>query len=91
MRGMYWWVTGRVQGVSFRAATQEQALKLGLRGTVRNLPDGRVSVYACGDSSALRALETWLVDGGPPAAQVTRIDSEPALEDRKLQSFEISL
>lgn len=90
MSGMYWWVTGRVQGVSFRAATREQALKLGLRGTVRNLPDGRVAIYACGDASALEALAAWLADGGPPAARVTRIDAEPASEDPELQSFNIS-
>ena len=56
-----------MQGVCFRASTREQALKLGLRGYAKNLPDGRVEVLAEGDERALDALERWL-HVGPPAA-----------------------
>ena len=71
-------VSGRVQGVCFRASTREQALALGLGGVARNLADGRVEVIACGDRQALDALERWL-HRGPPAAQVEQVLREPCV------------
>jgi acylphosphatase len=68
-------VSGRVQGVFYRASAREQALALGLDGHARNLPDGRVEVLASGSSMALEALERWLWQG-PPAAQVERVVRE---------------
>ena len=62
-----WLVSGRVQGVFFRASTRRTA-------TARNLADGRVEVVACGAEAALDALAAWLHDG-PPAAQVTRVEA----------------
>ena len=62
-------VTGRVQGVFFRASTREQALALGLRGHARNLDDGSVEVLAAGDAAALDRLAAWLRQG-PPHARV---------------------
>lgn len=62
-------VSGRVQGVFFRASTREQAEALGLGGYARNLPDGRVEVLAVGDDPALDALARWL-HAGPPMARV---------------------
>jgi acylphosphatase len=62
-----------VQGVYFRAATREQALRLGLTGHARNLPDGRVEVVACGDPEALESLRAWLWSG-PPQARVATVD-----------------
>ena len=73
-------VSGRVQGVFFRASTREQAQQLGLRGHARNLADGRVEVVAAGDAQALDALEAWLHEG-PPLAQVERIEREPYAGD----------
>jgi acylphosphatase len=70
-------VSGRVQGVFYRAGTREQARELGLAGYARNLPDGRVEVLAGGDAAALDALERWLWQG-PPAAQVEAVTREPA-------------
>lgn len=67
-------VSGRVQGVGFRWWTRRQALSLGLRGTVQNLPDGRVRVDAEGDPTDLDRLHEKLQQG-PPAAQVTKIES----------------
>ena len=66
-------VSGKVQGVFFRASTREQALKLGLSGYAKNLPDGRVEVLAEGDASALDALERWL-HVGPPMARVGSVE-----------------
>lgn len=70
-------VSGRVQGVFFRASTRAQAERLGLSGYARNLPDGRVEVLAQGAPQALAALERWLWQG-PPAAEVTAVEREPA-------------
>ncbi len=69
-------VAGRVQGVFFRASAREQALRLGLTGYARNLPDGRVEVLACGPVEAVARLRDWLRNG-PPLAEVTAIVSEP--------------
>jgi len=70
-------VSGRVQGVFFRASTREEALRLGLTGHARNLPDGNVEVVACGDDAALAQLERWLALG-PPLAQVIRVERSAA-------------
>ncbi|MBD8900551.1 acylphosphatase [Rhodanobacter sp. DHG33] len=66
-------VSGRVQGVFFRASTREQAVALGIEGHAINLPDGRVEVMAVGDEAALDALERWLRKG-PPAARVDAVE-----------------
>lgn len=65
-------VSGKVQGVFFRASTREQALKLGLSGHVVNLDDGRVEVRAQGDAAAIEALASWLRQG-PPMARVDHV------------------
>jgi acylphosphatase len=62
-------VSGRVQGVAFRAYTVDEADRLGVRGWVRNLPDGRVEVEAEGERKAVEALVQWC-RRGPPAARV---------------------
>ena len=63
------YVSGRVQGVFYRASTRERAQHLGCRGYARNLADGRVEVLAVGESAAVDALIAWLWQG-PPAAHV---------------------
>ena len=68
-------VSGKVQGVFFRASTRERALDLGLNGRATNLPDGRVDVIAEGTAAALDALEVWLHQG-PPAARVESVVRE---------------
>jgi acylphosphatase len=65
-------VSGRVQGVYFRASTRERALALGLDGHARNLADGSVEVIAAGEAAALEALAEWL-QHGPPAARVEQV------------------
>jgi acylphosphatase len=69
-------VSGKVQGVWFRAGTREQAVALGLRGYARNLPDGRVEVLAVGAEAAIARLQTWLHRGTPMA----RVDAVERVE-----------
>lgn len=68
-------VSGFVQGVCFRAATQARAHELGLGGHARNLADGCVEVIASGTPAALAELEDWLREG-PPAARVDSVERE---------------
>jgi acylphosphatase len=68
-------VSGRVQGVFFRASTRNEAQRLGLAGSASNLADGRVEVLASGADDALSALERWLWQG-PPSARVEDVKRE---------------
>lgn len=70
-------VSGRVQGVGFRWWARSTAAALGLRGTVRNRPDGGVEVRAWGDTAALDRLERELWSG-PPAARVRAVETGDA-------------
>ena len=62
-------VSGRVQGVFFRAWSREQADELGVRGWIRNRPDGHVEAHVEGDEAAVEAIIARL-RSGPPAAEV---------------------
>lgn len=79
-------VSGKVQGVWFRASTREVAVQLGLRGYARNLADRRVEVLAIGDDDAVEALATWLLQG-PPLARVDRLLRNHADEDFAGEAF----
>jgi acylphosphatase len=68
-------VSGKVQGVFFRASTREQALRLGLSGSARNLDDGRVEVIASGNVQSLEVLARWLRES-PALAKVTGVDRQ---------------
>lgn len=80
-------VSGRVQGVYYRASTQRRAEALGLTGWVRNLPDGRVELVAMGPERALEELREWLWQG-PPQARVAEVRCERA-EHVPLPRFEV--
>ncbi|NYE60835.1 acylphosphatase [Duganella sp. 1224] len=69
-------ITGRVQGVYYRASFEQQAIKLGLRGWVRNRSDGSVEALVDGDTAAIEAIIAWS-HRGPPAARVDNV----AIED----------
>ena len=71
------WVSGRVQGVYFRGATQRRARELAVSGYARNLADGRVEVLACGSAEAVATLCEWLWQG-PSSARVTAVDCAEA-------------
>lgn len=70
------YVSGRVQGVFYRAATRHQAEQLGITGYARNLLDGRVEVLACGPKSSVDDLCVWL-SKGPANAEVSNVTCEP--------------
>lgn len=80
-------ISGRVQGVYFRASTRVEAQKLGVMGYAKNLPDGRVEVLGIGEVDAVEALAAWLWRGSPAAhvvdVVVEDIDAELGGEFRK--------
>ena len=82
-RRLHVYVTGRVQGVWFRDSTQHEAMRLGVDGWVRNLPDGRVEAVYEGGAEAVEALVAW-TRHGPEHAWVTavQIRTEAPREER---------
>jgi acylphosphatase len=68
-------ITGRVQGVFFRAWTQQQARELGVSGWARNASDGSVEAHLEGDEAAVKALIQRLWQG-PPSAEVENVEAE---------------
>ena len=81
-------ISGRVQGVFFRASTRDQAEDIGVSGWVRNLSDGRVEVVACGEDQQLDRLEVWLRQG-PPMAAVSNIKRDNWAEAPGFSGFTI--
>ncbi|MFC1747883.1 acylphosphatase [Pseudomonadota bacterium] len=66
-------ISGRVQGVWYRASTQSKAQDLNVTGYAKNLPDGRVEVLACGTKENIEELQGWLWEG-PPSADVNSVE-----------------
>ncbi len=84
-----WIIAGVVQGVGFRNFVQRRALELGLRGWVRNLPDGRVEVAAVGNEGQPVTLEQYL-NAGPRHSHVESVENtEISGEVESLKSFEV--
>jgi len=68
-------ISGYVQGVFYRASTRDAALKLGLKGWVKNLPDGSVEAVFEGTVDQLQKALEWC-QNGPPGARVVKIDEK---------------
>lgn len=68
-------VSGRVQGVFFRASTRDAAVRCGVRGFVRNLADGRVEAVLQGERGAVEQVIAFMREG-PPGARVEVADVE---------------
>lgn len=68
-------VSGNVQGVFFRASTQDKARSLQVTGHAKNREDGSVEVIACGASANVNALMDWLWEG-PRMARVDSVEVE---------------
>jgi acylphosphatase len=81
-------ISGRVQGVFFRDSTRRAAVAAGVRGWVRNLPDGRVEAVLQGDRAAVGAVIDWSRQG-PPAAHVTGVESTWLDDAGQYRGFEI--
>jgi acylphosphatase len=81
-------VSGRVQGVGFRYSALREARRLGLRGTVANLPDGSVEVFAEGDPARLARLLAWL-ERGPPGARVDEVKVQSAPATGQYEDFDV--
>jgi acylphosphatase len=81
-------VSGRVQGVFFRAHTKETANSLGLKGYVKNLANGDVEAVFEGEKSALTQMIAWC-GKGPEAARVDTIRSEQTPTVSGFKTFEI--
>ncbi len=80
-------VSGRVQGVYYRATCAARARELGVVGYARNLPDGRVEVLACGEERAVRSFAEWLWEGSS-ASRVTAVDvREAQVPDQPPEDF----
>lgn len=88
MKSIHCFVSGKVQGVSYRAAAQRQALALNISGWVRNLADGRVELVARGSIDAMDKFIAWLWEG-PRLASVTDVTVTEAKITEKLEEFEI--
>ncbi|MDR9483647.1 MULTISPECIES: acylphosphatase [Sediminimonas] len=80
-------ISGRVQGVSYRAWAQRAARRRGIKGWVRNMPDGTVMAHLEGPQDAVRGLINDL-RGGPAMASVKDIEQSPAAPEGA-ESFEV--
>ncbi|MEN9353649.1 MAG: hypothetical protein RL318_974 [Fibrobacterota bacterium] len=81
-------VTGRVQGVGYRAFVRSTALQLGVTGWVRNLSDGRVELSAQGSAKGLEDLEDALW-AGPPLSKVMEIKLDREALDPGMRDFTV--
>ena len=80
-------ISGRVQGVFFRAWTKQQAEQLGVAGWVRNCQDGSVEAQLAGEAKQIEGMIERLRQG-PPQARVDAVQVNEALPDSGI-SFEI--
>ena len=69
------YISGKVQGVWFRASAKDEADRLGLTGFAHNLADGRVEIFACGEQEKLDLFFAWLKHG-PPLAKVIELNRQ---------------
>ena len=89
MRTYHYTISGRVQGVAFRHYTIREAERLGISGTVRNMPDGNVEVFAQGDEAEIAQFESFL-HTGPRSASVERVEKEVLDQQGVFRGFDIS-
>lgn len=81
-------ISGRVQGVSFRDATCQEAEKLGLAGWVRNTGDGNVEAVFEGDPDTVNQMVEWC-KSGPSSADVEDVSTEKEAPSGDLSGFEV--
>lgn len=83
MEAARFFVSGRVQGVGFRASARHRALELGLTGYARNLADGRVEAFVQGAERDIEAFANWL-QVGPPLARVDYVQRDAAEPEQRI-------
>lgn len=89
MKRAHLFISGKVQGVFFRAETQRAAQSLELSGWVRNMDDGGVEVLIEGEDVAVNKMIAWCKKG-PPAAHVDRVEVRDEPYKGNLVGFRIS-
>jgi len=82
-------ISGRVQGVGFRYHTEQEARRLGIRGWVRNCPDGSVEALICGEQTAIATMKRWL-HHGPLHASVEHAEFVEADTSNTPSGFSVS-
>ena len=89
IKNIHCFISGRVQGVFFRASTQQKANEFNIKGWVRNLRDGRVEVMASGKTATMDLFLEWLHQG-PPMAQVDNIEFDQVTDlEEQVDNFMI--
>ncbi len=81
-------ITGRVQGVFFRAETQKSAKSLQIEGYVKNMPDGSVQAYFQGSLYQLEKMLAWCRDGAP-LSKVEGVNAQPVAIQPEIKGFHI--
>jgi len=84
------WISGKVQGVFYRAYTQDAARTHGVTGWVRNLPDGRVEAVFEGDARAVDAMVQWC-HRGSPLSRVDRVEVQEEPYQGEFADFGVRL
>lgn len=88
MKRVHVWVSGRVQGIFFRANTRRKAMDLGLKGWVKNLDDGRVEAVIEGKDSDIKKMLEFM-QKGHLGARVTKFDMKEEKYKGEFEFFEI--
>lgn len=87
MPGIHLIIKGKVQGVFYRATAKDIADKLGIKGWVKNNPEGHVEILATGTEMQFEKFIQWCKQG-PPKAVVTDVVVKP-IEEQLFDSFKI--
>jgi acylphosphatase len=89
LKRVHVFISGRVQGVFFRAYTRNEALRLGLTGWVKNLPNSQVEAIFEGETSQLEQMVAWCYEG-PPYALVKEVKTVWEKYTGEFDTFSIS-
>ena len=85
---LHLYISGRVQGVCYRASAQMQAVELGLKGFARNLDDGRVEIIVTGKEVVVEQFVNWCQQG-PAMAQVSGIKKHSIQCPEQFGNFDV--
>ncbi len=81
-------ISGRVQGVWFRAGTRDKAQQLGLKGWVKNIQDGNVEAVFDGEEKLVKEMIEWC-HHGPPLAEVENVEAKKEQSSDDFDDFYI--